>query len=52
LEENQDAELLTGATFGILGYGDLNRAVHGLLGEFQEKIMAHDPWLPDGLLGR
>jgi len=52
LEGNQDAELLTGATVGILGYGDLGRAVKGVLQGFQNKILAHDPWLPDGFLER
>ncbi|MBT7205358.1 MAG: dehydrogenase, partial [Deltaproteobacteria bacterium] len=52
LEGNQDAELLTGATVGILGYGDLGRAVKGVLQGFQNQILAHDPWLPYGLLER
>ena len=52
LEGNMDAELLTGATVGILGYGDLGRAVQRVLAGFRNRILAHDPWLPNGLLER
>ena len=50
LEGNMNAELLTGSTVGILGYGDLGRAVHKVLAGFRNQILVHDPWLPDGLL--
>ena len=49
---NMNAELLTGATVGILGYGDLGRAVHKVLAGFRNQILVHDPWLPNGLLQR
>ena len=52
LEGNMNAELLTGATVGILGYGDLGRAVHAVLAGFRNQILVHDPWLPNGLLQR
>ena len=52
LEGNQEAELLTGATVRILAYGDLGRAFKEVLQGFQNQILAHDPWLPDGLLER
>lgn len=47
-----NAELLTGATVGILGYEDLGRAVHKVLAGFKNQIFVHDPWLPNGLLQR
>lgn len=49
---NQQAELLTGATMGIIGYGDLGRALAGLLAAFRPRLLVHDPWLPQGQLRR
>lgn len=52
LEGNQQAELLTGATVGILGYGDLGKALRGVLAGFGCRFLVHDPWLPGGMLSR
>jgi phosphoglycerate dehydrogenase-like enzyme len=49
---NRESELMTGSTVGIIGYGDLGRALHRLLVPFGARIQAHDPWLPDGHLRR
>ncbi len=49
---NRQSELLTGSTVGIIGYGDLGRALHRLLVPFGARIQAHDPWQPDGHLRR
>lgn len=49
---NRQSELLTGSTVGIIGYGDLGRALHRLLVPFGARIQAHDPWQPDGHLAR
>jgi phosphoglycerate dehydrogenase-like enzyme len=49
---NARSELLTGSTVGIIGFGDLGRALHRLLAPFGARVQAHDPWLPDGHLRR
>jgi phosphoglycerate dehydrogenase-like enzyme len=51
-EGNREAELLAGSTVGILGFGDLGRALHRLLAPFGCRVQAHDPWLPPGHLRR
>ncbi|RMF36955.1 MAG: dehydrogenase, partial [Alphaproteobacteria bacterium] len=52
LAGNADAELLTGSEIGMIGFGDLGRALHRLLAPFNARIRVFDPWLPDGLLRR
>ena len=47
---NSDAILLRHAAVGILGYGNLGRALHPLLLPFQPTIRVYDPWLPDAVL--
>lgn len=49
---NRESEMLAGSTVGIIGFGDLGRAVHRLLAPFGCRVQAHDPWLPDGHLRR
>lgn len=49
---NARSELLTGSTVGIIGFGDLGRALHKLLAPFGVRVQAHDPWLADGHLRR
>jgi phosphoglycerate dehydrogenase-like enzyme len=51
-EGNRDAEMLAGSTVGIIGFGDLGRALHRLLAPFGCRVQAHDPWLPPGHLRR
>lgn len=43
---NGSARLLTGADVGIIGFGELGRAVARVLAGFQPKLKIHDPWLP------
>lgn len=43
---NADARLLTGANVGIIGFGDLGRAVARVLTGFQPRLRVFDPWLP------
>lgn len=45
-EGNGGARLLTGATVGIIGFGDLGRALARVLAGFRVRLMVHDPWLP------
>jgi phosphoglycerate dehydrogenase-like enzyme len=47
---NEGSVLLRGSTVGLIGYGNLGRALHRLLQPFDAHIRVHDPWLPDSLL--
>jgi phosphoglycerate dehydrogenase-like enzyme len=49
-EGNEGSVLLRGATVGLLGYGNLGRALHRLLVPFDAHLRVHDPWLPDAVL--
>jgi phosphoglycerate dehydrogenase-like enzyme len=51
-EGNRQAELLAGSTVGIIGFGDLGRALHRLLQPFAARVQVFDPWLPAGHLQR
>lgn len=46
LAGNGNAFLLSGATIGIVGLGNLGRALRRLLDGFRTRVLAHDPWLP------
>ena len=47
---NADAILLRGADVGILGYGNIGRALLPLLEPFRPTVRAYDPWLPDAVI--
>jgi phosphoglycerate dehydrogenase-like enzyme len=47
---NQSARLLSGADVGIIGFGDLGKALRRLLAGFRCNIMVHDPWVPPAVL--
>jgi phosphoglycerate dehydrogenase-like enzyme len=47
LESNAGAFLLAGSPVGIVGFGDLGRALRRLLVPFGCEVRVHDPWLPD-----
>jgi len=49
-EGNRTARLLSGAEVGIIGFGDLGRALNRLLAGFRARIRVYDPWLPPSLL--
>jgi phosphoglycerate dehydrogenase-like enzyme len=49
-EGNADAVLLRHADVGLVGYGNLGRALRPLLAPFAPTIRAYDPWLPDAVL--
>jgi phosphoglycerate dehydrogenase-like enzyme len=51
-EGNGQSELLAGSTVGIIGFGDLGRALHRLLQPFAPRVQVFDPWLPAGHLRR
>ena len=47
---NRRSFLLTGATFGLIGFGNLGRTLLPLLAPFHGRVLVHDPWLPDGFI--
>ncbi|RWA74100.1 hydroxyacid dehydrogenase [Mesorhizobium sp.] len=47
---NQAARLLSGADIGIIGFGDLGRALNRLLTGFRTRTRVFDPWLPPSVL--
>ena len=47
---NHDAVLLRGADVGLVGFGNLGRALVPLLRPFHARLRVHDPWLPDSVL--
>ncbi|RWB60697.1 hydroxyacid dehydrogenase [Mesorhizobium sp.] len=47
---NQKARLLSGADVGIVGFGDLGRALNRLLSGFRTRTRVYDPWLPPSVL--
>lgn len=47
---NATARLLTGSDIGIVGFGDLGKALHRVLAGFRAQIKVYDPWLPDSIL--
>ena len=49
-EGNKRARLMQGAEIGIIGCGDLGRALLRLLAGFRPRLRVFDPWLPPSLL--
>ncbi len=49
-EGNTDAVLLRGSDVGIIGFGNLGRALRPMLVPFAPHIRVYDPWLPDAVL--
>lgn len=49
-EGNGSARLLSGSEVGIVGFGDLGRALNRVLSGFRAKIRVFDPWLPPSML--
>jgi phosphoglycerate dehydrogenase-like enzyme len=50
LSGNRDAYLLTNSPIGLIGFGNLGRALLPLLMPFRPKLRVFDPWLPEGYL--
>jgi phosphoglycerate dehydrogenase-like enzyme len=50
LAGNDGAFLLTGSAIGLIGFGNLGRALLPLLQPFRPIIRVYDPWLPEGYL--
>ena len=49
-EGNSRARLLTGANVGLIGFGELGRAVNRVLAGFRPVIRVYDPWLPPSVI--
>jgi phosphoglycerate dehydrogenase-like enzyme len=47
---NASARLLTGAEVGLVGFGDLGRALRRVLTGFRCTIRVFDPWVPPSIL--
>lgn len=47
---NRAARLLSGADVGIVGFGDLGKALNRLLTGFRTRTKVFDPWLPPSML--
>lgn len=47
---NAGARLLSGGDIGIIGFGDLGRALARLLAGFRARVQVCDPWLPPSML--
>ncbi|CAN7191022.1 hydroxyacid dehydrogenase [Ensifer sp. ENS07] len=47
---NRSARLLSGSEIGIIGFGDLGKALNRLLSGFRAKIRVFDPWMPASIL--
>lgn len=47
---NDDAILLQGSDVGLVGFGNLGRALLPLLAPFRPRIRGYDPWLPAAAL--
>jgi phosphoglycerate dehydrogenase-like enzyme len=52
LESNAGAFMLAGSPVGIVGFGDLGRALRHLLAPFGCRVRVFDPWLPDVAIRR
>jgi len=47
---NRAARLVSGSDVGIVGFGDLGRALNRVLSGFRARIRVFDPWLPPSML--
>lgn len=50
LSGNRDAFLLSGTDMGLVGFGNLGRALLPLIQPFRPRLRIHDPWLPHGAI--
>ena len=52
LDANAGAFLLSGSPVGIVGFGDLGRALRRMLAPLGCPVRVHDPWLPEAAIRR
>jgi phosphoglycerate dehydrogenase-like enzyme len=48
--DNHDSILISGKRLGVIGCGNLGRALLPLLRPFSDDIVVHDPWIHDSVL--
>ncbi len=49
-EGNASARLIAGSEIGIIGFGDLGKALRRVLSGFRARIRVFDPWMPRSIL--
>ncbi|MBD9374213.1 hydroxyacid dehydrogenase [Rhizobium sp. ARZ01] len=49
-EGNAGARLISGSDIGIIGFGDLGKALNRVLSGFRAHIRVFDPWMPASIL--
>lgn len=49
-DSTADSILLRGASVGLIGFGNLGRSLHALLGPFGNTVRIADPWLPTSII--
>ncbi|WOS63000.1 hydroxyacid dehydrogenase [Sinorhizobium fredii] len=49
-EGNRSARLLSGSEIGVIGFGDLGKALNRVLSGFRARVRVYDPWLPGSIL--
>jgi phosphoglycerate dehydrogenase-like enzyme len=49
-EGNTSARLIAGSEIGIVGFGDLGKALRRVLSGFRARIRVFDPWMPRSIL--
>lgn len=47
---NRSSRLISGGEIGIIGFGDLGKALNRLLAGFRATIRVYDPWLPQSII--
>jgi phosphoglycerate dehydrogenase-like enzyme len=47
---NAQARLISGSDIGIIGFGDLGKALNRVLLGFRAKVRVFDPWMPPSIL--
>jgi len=50
LAANEASFMFAGAPVGIIGFGDLGRALRSLLVPFRNPVRVYDPWLPEDVV--
>lgn len=52
LEANEHSFRFMGAPVGLIGFGDLGKALRDFIRPFRNRVAVYDPWLPDEIIRR